>query len=60
MSKAAWIRGWFIGATVYTCLDLSNRITDQFFCGQQWPKFVGTAIMIAICWSAQSKLKELK
>lgn len=35
MSKAAWIRGWLAGATVYTCLDLSNRVTDEFFCGSE-------------------------
>ncbi|MGL5389139.1 MAG: hypothetical protein ACRDCA_25365 [Serratia sp. (in: enterobacteria)] len=59
MSKANLIRTWFAGATVYTCIDLSNRITDQYCCGAQWPNFVGMAIMIAICWAARSKLKEL-
>jgi hypothetical protein len=35
MSKATWVRGWFAGATVYTCIYISNRLTDEFFCGAQ-------------------------
>lgn len=60
MSKANLIRTWFAGATVYTCIDLRNRIADQFFCRAEWPKLVGITIMIAICWTSRSKLKELK
>ncbi len=60
ISKSNFIRTWFSGATVYTCIDLSNRVTDEFFCGAQWPKLVGLVGMIAIRWGASSKLKELR
>lgn len=59
MNKASWIKAWFSGATVYTCLDLSKRLWDDFLCGARWPQLVGIILMFIICFSAHSKLKEL-
>lgn len=59
MNTASWIKAWFSGATVYTCLDLSKRLGDDFLCGARWPQLVGIILMFIICFSARSKLKEL-
>ncbi|TXE64567.1 hypothetical protein [Serratia nematodiphila] len=60
MNKATWIKAWFTVATVYTCIDLSKIIADEFLCGSQWFKLFGAVLLIfAISWGARSKLKEL-
>ncbi|MFN2994522.1 hypothetical protein [Serratia plymuthica] len=58
--SAAWIKAWFTFATVYTCIDLSKEISEQFFASAHWPKLVGAISMIAIAWAARAKLKEMK
>ncbi|MFV9076884.1 hypothetical protein ABQ397_11425 [Serratia fonticola] len=60
MTKASFIRGWFIFATVYTGLTLGNQIGDYFFDGAKWPWFIGVVLMTTITWTTNSKLKELK
>ncbi|KEY58868.1 hypothetical protein SRDD_22580 [Serratia sp. DD3] len=59
MSKASFIRVWFLFATIYTCITMGHQI-GNFFNGSQWPWLISSVIMIAIGWSTSSKLKELK
>ncbi|ANS42512.1 hypothetical protein [Serratia inhibens] len=58
--STAWIRAWFTFATVYTGIDLSKEISEQFFAGSRWAQLVGVIIMTAIVWSTRAKLKEMK
>jgi hypothetical protein len=60
MTKASFIRVWFMFATAYTCFTLGNQIGDDYFCGSKWPWLIGVVLMITINWATSSKLKELK
>ncbi|MDN2470923.1 hypothetical protein FHR07_11375 [Serratia ureilytica] len=59
MNKASWIKAWFSGATVYTCLDFSKHVGDDFLCGAIWPQLLGIILIFIICFGARSKLNEL-
>jgi hypothetical protein len=59
MKKTSWIKAWFSGATVYTCLDLSKHIGDDFLCGEIWPQLVGIVFIFIICFDARAKMNEL-
>lgn len=60
MTKASFIRGWFIFATVYTSIGLGNQIGDYYFDGAEWPLLISVALMTIITCTTISKLKELK
>ena len=60
MTKASFIRGWFLFATVYTCITLGNQIGDHYLDGAKWPWFIAVTLMCSIVWTATPKLKELK
>ncbi|HBE9178717.1 TPA: hypothetical protein KNH08_001583 [Serratia fonticola] len=60
MTKASFIRGWFIFATVYTCISLGKQLGDDYFGGARWPWLISVILMTIITWTTSSKLKELK
>jgi len=60
MTKASFIRGWFMFTTLYTCATLGNQIGDNYLDGAKWPWFIGVVLMSTIIWITSPKLKELK
>ncbi|MCG8710008.1 hypothetical protein JHU04_003283 [Brenneria sp. 4F2] len=47
---ALFIRIWFQFATIYTCLTISDQISDIYFSCAQWPWIFGllTAVIIGV------------
>lgn len=52
-SKPGFIRAWYAGATVFTCLTIGRDIGDRFFDGSQIPWAIAIIPMFLICWGAR-------
>ncbi|AMO49650.1 hypothetical protein GA0061071_105130 [Kosakonia oryzendophytica] len=59
-TKASLIRGWFAGATVFTCFSLGSYVGEQDFHGSKIPWLISVFIAFFICWGARSSLRHLR
>ncbi|MEC5341726.1 hypothetical protein ABRZ24_03735 [Brenneria populi] len=57
---AIFIRIWFQFATIYTCLTISDQISDLYFNCAQWPWIIGLLAAVIIGAVAIGKLNTLR
>ncbi|MEC5320207.1 hypothetical protein VSX61_14885 [Brenneria populi subsp. brevivirga] len=57
---AIFIRIWFQFATIYTCLTISDQISDLYFNYAQWPWIIGLLAAVIIGAVAIGKLNTLR
>ncbi|WP_342325362.1 hypothetical protein AAEY27_10990 [Kosakonia sp. BYX6] len=59
-TRGSLIRGWFTGATVFTCFTFGDYLSAHYFHDSKIPWIISVLIAIAICWSARGALRQLR
>ncbi|WP_039056018.1 hypothetical protein [Enterobacter sp. Bisph1] len=59
-TKGSLIRGWFIGATIFTCFTFSDYLSAHYFHDSKIPWLIGVIAAFAISFGAGSALKQLR
>ena len=59
MSKASFVRTWFVVTNIYACTSAGRYIGDMFFDGSRLPWLIGAVLSIAIAGYCSGTLKRI-
>ncbi|SCC04732.1 hypothetical protein GA0061070_100782 [Kosakonia oryziphila] len=59
-TKGSLIRGWFAGATIFTCFTFGDYLSANVFHDSKIPWIISVLLAFIINWASNSTLRQLR